>query len=213
MKKIEFMGAELTTLQYTGRKTVEAVPMKRSDAEMEIAIAHNIVDMTADMPEEDAEGYLVIYPDGYRSWSPKDVFEEAYMVSETYDDRLLIEVRELGEKIAKAANYLKNHNSPLVCRQLKHMLDYKAVLDERIGMHQIFDKMRAELKDGEPEAEEKQEAEGEPEADEKQEGEGQAEGEPETDKKQECEPEAEEKQVAECCEGPGMAEEGQNPKE
>ena len=23
-------------------------------------------------------GYLVIYPDGYKSWSPKDTFEEAY---------------------------------------------------------------------------------------------------------------------------------------
>lgn len=27
---------------------------------------------------EDSPGYLVIYPDGYRSWSPKKVFEEAY---------------------------------------------------------------------------------------------------------------------------------------
>jgi hypothetical protein len=25
------------------------------------------------------EGYKVVYPDGYESWSPKDVFESAYM--------------------------------------------------------------------------------------------------------------------------------------
>ena len=24
-------------------------------------------------------GYKVVYPDGYESWSPKDVFEKAYM--------------------------------------------------------------------------------------------------------------------------------------
>jgi len=28
--------------------------------------------------KEDRDGYKVVYPDGYVSWSPKDVFEEAY---------------------------------------------------------------------------------------------------------------------------------------
>lgn len=27
---------------------------------------------------KDQEGYIVKYPDGYISWSPKEVFEEAY---------------------------------------------------------------------------------------------------------------------------------------
>jgi hypothetical protein len=33
-------------------------------------------------PEEDpkAEGYLVVYKDGYKSWSPKQAFEDAYKV-------------------------------------------------------------------------------------------------------------------------------------
>ena len=138
MKKIEFMGAELTTLQFTGRKTVEAVPMKRSEAEM--ACGRVIPG------ETDAEGYLVIYPDGYRSWSPKEVFEEAYKISETYHDRMLIEVRYLGENIANAADYLKDHSAPMLCRQLKHMLDYKEVLDERIEMQELIEKMRAKSK-------------------------------------------------------------------
>jgi hypothetical protein len=33
------------------------------------------------IPEDenpDREGYFVVYPDGYQSWSPKEVFEEAY---------------------------------------------------------------------------------------------------------------------------------------
>jgi hypothetical protein len=29
--------------------------------------------------KDDQEGYVVKYPDGYISWSPKDVFEKAYM--------------------------------------------------------------------------------------------------------------------------------------
>ncbi len=28
--------------------------------------------------DTDMEGYMVVYGDGYRSWSPKEVFEHAY---------------------------------------------------------------------------------------------------------------------------------------
>ena len=28
-------------------------------------------------------GYKVVYPDGYVSWSPKEVFEEAYQIRPT----------------------------------------------------------------------------------------------------------------------------------
>lgn len=30
------------------------------------------------MEKDGKAGYKVVYPDGYESWSPKDVFEEAY---------------------------------------------------------------------------------------------------------------------------------------
>ena len=43
--------------QYMGFKTVEAEPMEKGGL----------------------AGYKVVYPDGYESWSPKDVFERAYM--------------------------------------------------------------------------------------------------------------------------------------
>ena len=36
----------------------------------------------------DKPGYAVKYPDGYISWSPKDVFEEAYRVAEGDDQAL-----------------------------------------------------------------------------------------------------------------------------
>lgn len=32
-----------------------------------------------EMERDDRPGYRVVYPDGYESWSPKDVFEKAYL--------------------------------------------------------------------------------------------------------------------------------------
>ena len=43
--------------QYIGTKLIEADPAERYGQ----------------------EGYKVLYPDGYESWSPKDVFEKAYL--------------------------------------------------------------------------------------------------------------------------------------
>lgn len=51
--------------QYIGTKLVQAEPCKAWKDVGE----HKIGD----------EGYKIVYPDGYASWSPKDVFEEAYM--------------------------------------------------------------------------------------------------------------------------------------
>ena len=44
--------------KYVGVKCVEAEPRKNLDGR---------------------DGYAVIYPDGYESWSPKEVFENAYI--------------------------------------------------------------------------------------------------------------------------------------
>ena len=37
---------------------------------------------------EDQPGYLVKYPDGYVSWSPKEVFEKAYRVVDLGEKKL-----------------------------------------------------------------------------------------------------------------------------
>lgn len=48
---------------YIGCKIVRAFPMNETSIE----------------PNKEARpGYKVIYPDGYESWSPAEVFEEAY---------------------------------------------------------------------------------------------------------------------------------------
>ena len=51
--------------QYIGTKMVKAEPCKA----WKDAGEHKMGD----------DGYKVIYPDGYESWSPKDVFEAAYL--------------------------------------------------------------------------------------------------------------------------------------
>ena len=47
------------------------------------------------------DGYLIEYPDGYKSWSPKETFENAYKVAETRLDRMRIEYAEVMERFAK----------------------------------------------------------------------------------------------------------------
>lgn len=49
--------------------------------------------MTTGVDNKDGEyiqGYLVVYPDGYKSWSPKHVFEESYrMVSDKEKESII----------------------------------------------------------------------------------------------------------------------------
>lgn len=51
-------------------------------------------------------GYKVVYPDGYTSWSPKDVFEAAYRISEGEGQRLTfgdaIHFLKLGHRVARS---------------------------------------------------------------------------------------------------------------
>lgn len=57
--------------KYIGVKLIEAEPM--TDVDFEKSKSHIV------LPDrEPREGYMVKYPDGYVSWSPKDVFERAY---------------------------------------------------------------------------------------------------------------------------------------
>lgn len=58
---------------YIGIKRIEAEPMTREkyNEYRGWTVPEN------ENPND--EGYLVKYPDGYESWSPKDVFEEAYI--------------------------------------------------------------------------------------------------------------------------------------
>ena len=56
---------------YIGCKVIVAKRMSKTEFAIE---------QGKEIPEENVEGYYVRYPDGYVSWSPKEVFERAYRV-------------------------------------------------------------------------------------------------------------------------------------
>jgi hypothetical protein len=57
--------------QYIGIKNVEAEPMTRGEYN-----EHRGWE-SPEGEDQDVEGYHVVYPDGYESWSPKEQFDEA----------------------------------------------------------------------------------------------------------------------------------------
>lgn len=126
----------LLMTQFTGTKTVKACKMSRKSAEEIIGRK-----MRPDSDEiEDEEGYLVVYPDGYQSWSPKKVFEDSYNVSETYIDRMIIEKNEVearylaGRKFSFSENFasLSENQRDLLRKQLDTMETYLYLLTKRI---------------------------------------------------------------------------------
>ena len=78
--------------QYTGPKTVKAMPMTMGEAYEHKLLKNGVRPSEC---ETNKAGYLVEYEGGYQSWSPADVFEKAYKPSETRLDRLRIECDEL----------------------------------------------------------------------------------------------------------------------
>lgn len=82
-------------MTYIGTKIIEAKPMTRGD--------YNIF-RGWQIPENENpedERYLVKYPDGYISWSPKSVFEEAYRECDSMTFGLAIEAMKKGYKVAR----------------------------------------------------------------------------------------------------------------
>ena len=56
----------------------------------------------AEPQEKDgAEGYAVVYADGYKSWSPKGVFEAAYRECSAMTFGLAVEALKAGFKVAR----------------------------------------------------------------------------------------------------------------
>lgn len=82
--------------QYIGTKLIEAEPALRyADGMITTADAP----VRLDEPVED--GYKVRYADGYESFSPQAVFEEAYRPTDGLSFGLAIEAAKKGMKIAR----------------------------------------------------------------------------------------------------------------
>lgn len=127
-------------MKYIGTKIVEAEPSVRK------------------LPDCDAEnGYEVIYKDGYKSWSPKSVFEEAYLPLienpflnsdapsigyEMVDDFIKeVEVMTMGEKTTVVRAVLRNGFEIVESSACVSKENYDEKLGAKICMDKIKDKV------------------------------------------------------------------------
>ena len=143
---------------YIGTKVIHATPMNRQE--------YNYF-RGWNLPANEAgadEGYLVEYSDGgqgnvpgvtgYVSWSPKAVFEKAYVpfqyqpghqnipapTATTWDSRLVTEMEELAKKVQQLADFiespkfkeLRGKTQADLREQHTHMFNYLWVLNRRI---------------------------------------------------------------------------------
>lgn len=123
---------------YIGTKQVEAELMSKGEAYEKGLLKAGVVPSEE---ESSIMGYHVRYKDGYESWSPKDVFEEAYQISETPLDRMIIEQGELEDRITKLDVFtgsdrfkeLDDITQVLLVAQLQLMKDYNDVLCARMS--------------------------------------------------------------------------------
>ena len=88
--------------QFIGTKIIQAEPAYRVDGQ--VFVMANIVPCGVHIED----GYKVVYPDGYESWSPKGVFDEAYRETSGMNFGLAIEAAKMGKKIARAGWNGKN---------------------------------------------------------------------------------------------------------
>lgn len=88
--------------QYIGTKIIEAEPAYRCmDGQGHITITDDPSEAFPNFPSVE-DGYRVRYADGYVSWSPKAVFEEAYRPTTGMSFGLAIEAAKKGHRISRA---------------------------------------------------------------------------------------------------------------
>ena len=56
----------------------------------------------AEREDRDVEGFKVVYADGYTSWSPKGVFDDAYRLVDGMTFGLAIEALKQGRKVTRS---------------------------------------------------------------------------------------------------------------
>ena len=94
--------------KYIGTKIIEAEPANRYELH---SGGHLTKKCSEEWTKDEAEilkqpfdvkaGYAVRYADGYESWSPKDVFNEAYRPTDCMNFGLAIEAAKKGAKITR----------------------------------------------------------------------------------------------------------------
>jgi len=120
-------------IQYTGTKIVKAEPM-----ELGVFVNQYRNPYGDDIKNHSRvePGYLVEYENGYKSWSPKEVFERA--------DRMINERSELRHRIVKLENFiyegkkfleLSEREKDLLKGQVVAMRSYCDILQQRIDIY------------------------------------------------------------------------------
>lgn len=89
--------------KYIGTKIIHAEPAFRVSNEDFKNVIHP---KNYAIPEDRTgqtweDGYKIVYPDGYVSWSPKEAFEEAYRETSGMNFGLAIEATKKGKRIAR----------------------------------------------------------------------------------------------------------------
>lgn len=83
--------------RYIGTKVIYARPMMAGMAQVKLGGTRGVSGKN-----ENDEGYLVQYEDGYQSWSPKEVFDAAYRRCDAMTFGLALEAMKKGKKVARA---------------------------------------------------------------------------------------------------------------
>lgn len=118
--------------QYIGTKIIQAEPAFRVSTEDFKNVIHP---KTYAVPEDRTgqtweDGYKVVYPDGYVSWSPKDVFEAAYRPTDGMSFGLAIEAVKQGKSVAR-----KGWNGKNQFVELATCISYKGNAGEIVNAH------------------------------------------------------------------------------
>lgn len=122
--------------KYIGTKTVEAEPLSMGEAYNQGLLQ---VGRAPNEAEKSKPGFRVKYEGGYVSWSPAEVFEQAYKLAETPLDRMQIEGVELSGKQVKLHAFISSEKFEELDDMTKAMLvvqdrlmqQYRYVLDMR----------------------------------------------------------------------------------
>ena len=119
--------------KFIGTKVIMAEPMTMTEAQKVLGR-----ELTQSAIEEN--GYLVEYENGYKSWSPKSVFDESYKSAETFLDRMKLEFESEVDKFKKGNTFIRSekfNELPFVARVLLYAQNktqemYCSLLESRI---------------------------------------------------------------------------------
>lgn len=123
--------------KYIGTKVIMAEPMTIVEAQK--VLGREIKPVT-----KEADGYLVEYKDGYKSWSPKSVFDEAYKLAETFLDRMKLEFESEVDKFQKGDTFIRSekfNELPIIAKVLLYAQNktqkmYCALVENRIDAYE-----------------------------------------------------------------------------